>query len=122
MISIEPVGSFNNQEKSADCISANGKAKSEMIADLVRAAKRERLNYDDFLYVCRQARKKLGLRRPKRKQTLPKILSEADLRRFFDVVKENVEHEIMLKLIFFTALRVSELTNIKVTDVDLGNC
>jgi integrase len=28
----------------------------------------------------------------------------------------------MLKLLFFTAVRVSELTNIRVEDVDLGAC
>ena len=34
----------------------------------------------------------------------------------------SVEHQIMLKLLFFTAIRVSELVSIKVADVDLGNC
>jgi integrase/recombinase XerD len=50
------------------------------------------------------------------------VLSEADLRRFFEAVQDNVEHEIMFKLLFFTAIRVSELTNIRVNDVDLAAC
>jgi integrase/recombinase XerD len=33
-----------------------------------------------------------------------------------------VEHEIMLKFLFFTAVRVSELVKIKVGEVDLGSC
>ena len=41
---------------------------------MVRLARKERLNYDDFLYVCQQVRKKLGLRRPKRQQMLPQLL------------------------------------------------
>ena len=42
------------------------KTKSEVVAQLVRLARRERLSYDDFAYVCQQARKKLKLKKPKR--------------------------------------------------------
>ena len=51
-------------------------------------------------------------------------MSEADLKRFFRTIQDccNVEHEVMLRLLFFTAIRVSELVNIKISDVDLGNC
>lgn len=34
----------------------------------------------------------------------------------------NVQHEILLKLLFFTAVRVGELVKIKVGDVDLTAC
>src|SRR5258708_35457192 len=34
----------------------------------------------------------------------------------------NLQHEIMLKVPFLAAVRVSELTNIRVEDVDLGAC
>jgi integrase/recombinase XerD len=122
MISIEPVGSFQNFEKGDDGVSATENAKPEIIDSLVRACRKARLEYDDLLYVFRRARKKLKLSRPKRGRVLPKVLSEADLRRFFEAVQGNVEHEIMLKLLFFTAIRVSELTNIRVNDVDLAAC
>jgi integrase/recombinase XerD len=122
MISIEPVGSFDNAEKGDDFVSANENAKCEIVASLVRMARRERLDYDDFLYVCQQARRKLGLRRPKRGRILPKVLSESDLQRFFQAIQGDVEHEIMFKLLFFTAIRVSELVHIRVSDLDLGNC
>ena len=46
--------------------------------------------------------------------------AEADLKRFFRVIQEcgDLQHEIMLKLLFFTAVRVSELVGIRVEDVD----
>jgi len=52
------------------------------------------------------------------------LLSESDLKRFFRAIQEcgDVEHEIMLRFLFFTSIRVSELVNIKVKDVDLGGC
>ena len=100
------------------------KAKPEMVGQIVRLARRWRLDYDDFEYVIRRARQRLGLRRPRREKKLPKLLPEADLRRFFRAIQRcgNLQHEIMLKLLFYTALRVSELVRIRVDDVDLdGN-
>jgi integrase/recombinase XerD len=107
-----------------DFVPSDEKAKSRVVADLVRMARKERLDYDDFLYVCQQARKKLGLRKPKKERALPQLLTEADLKRFFAAIEGcgDVQHEIMLKFLFYTALRVSELVRIQVGDVDLDAC
>lgn len=98
--------------------------KSEIVEKIVRLARKERLSYDDFIYVCGQARKKLGLRRPRKEKHLPQILPKTELKRFFQVISEcgNLQHEIMLKLLFFTAVRVGELVKIKVSDVDFNGC
>jgi integrase len=97
------------------------KAKSELVVQLVRLARKERLSYDEFGYVCQQARKKLGLKKPKRERKLPQLLTADELTRFFRAVREsgNLQHEIMLKLLFFTAVRVGELVKIEVRDLDL---
>ena len=107
-----------------DFVAAKRNAKSEIVSRLVLMARKERLDYDDFLYVCQRARRKLGLCRPKRHRKLPQLLSEPDLKRFFRAIQEcgEVEHEIMLKFLFFTSIRVSELVNIKVKDVDFSGC
>lgn len=98
--------------------------KIEVVEKIVRLARKERLTYDDFIYVCQQARKKLGLRRPRKEKRLPQILSEAELKKFFQVISEcgNLQHEIMLKMLFFTAVRVGELVKIKVSDIDFNQC
>jgi integrase/recombinase XerD len=106
--------------KRKDFVSPNEKAKSDVVAQIVRIARKERLSYADFVYVSQQARRKLGLRKPKKERKLPQLLPEADLKRFFRVIQEcgDLQHEIMLKLLFFTAVRVSELVGIRVGDVD----
>jgi integrase/recombinase XerD len=45
-------------------------------------------------------------------------------RRFYQAVDQadDVQHALMLRLLFFTAVRVSELCNIQVADVDLEGC
>jgi site-specific recombinase XerD len=109
--------------KRRNFVSANEKAKSNVVAHIVRIARKARLSYEDFLYVSQQARKKLGLRRPKKERRLPHLLPEPELKRFFQAIQDcgNVQHEILLKLLFYTAVRLSELVNIKVADVDLDH-
>ena len=98
--------------------------KSEIVEKIVRLARKERLSYDDFIYICQQARKKLGLKKPRKEKRLPQILSETELKKFFQVISDcgNLQHEIMLKLLFFTAVRVGELVKIKVSDIDFNQC
>lgn len=104
--------------------SANAKAKSAAITQLVRICRRARLDYDAFIYVCQQARRKLDLRRPHKESKLPHLLPADALKRFFKVIEEcgNLQHEIMLKLLFFTAVRVHELVSMRVGDIDLREC
>ena len=111
--------------KRADFVSANEKAKFEVVAQFVRIARKARLSYDDFLYISQQVRRKLGLYRPKKeRRRLPQLLPEAELKRFFQAIQDcgDVQHEILLKLLFYTAVRVSELVRIEVSDVDLDPC
>jgi integrase len=102
--------------------SANGNAK--LVRDITRLVRRARLDYEGFRRVCAQVRKEAGLRRPPRSRRLPRILPEASLKRFYEAIERggNLQHEIMLKLLFYTAVRVSELVNIRVDDVDLDAC
>ena len=64
------------------------------------------------------------IRRPPRSRRLPHILSDADLKRFYEAIDQagNLQHQIMLRLLSYTAVRVSELTSIRVEDVDLDAC
>jgi len=103
---------------------AGASANAKLVRAIVRLVRRARLDYRGFCRVCERVRKETELRRPARSRRLPKILSDASLRRFFDVIQRsgNLQHEIMLKLLFYTAVRVSELANIRVEDVDLGAC
>jgi integrase/recombinase XerD len=127
MSTFEIVQAVNTPEKASDFALLDDFAKSdESLADITKRiafiVRKERLDYSTFLDVCQRVRKVAGLKRPKKQRTLPKLLSASDLQAFFKTVENcgNVEHEVMLRLLLFTAIRVSELTNIRVSDVDLG--
>ena len=59
--------------------------------------------------------------KPKR---LPRVLTADQFRAFYKAVDaaKDVQHALMLRLLFFTAVRVSELCRIEVADVDLEGC
>lgn len=55
--------------------------------------------------------------RPKKEKTLPKVLSQDEIRRIFDSI-ENIKHKTMLMIAYSCGLRVSEVAELKVTDID----
>ena len=60
---------------------------------------------------------------PKRKKTLPKVLSMEEIDRLLDIPLTDpysYRNKAMLELMYATGLRVSELMNLKIHDVDLS--
>lgn len=97
-----------------------GSAKAKLIRRIVRLVSAEGLDYEGFRYVCQRVRRKLGLRPERKGRKLPAVLSNDECKRFYSVVDsaENVQHALMLRLLFYTAVRVSELCAMRVEDVD----
>lgn len=95
---------------------------STVAREIVNLIRRHDLSYSAFRDAAHAARKHLGLKPTSGKRHLPKILSKSSLEKFLTAVEssEDIQHVIMLKLLFYTALRVSELTNIRLSDVDLS--
>ena len=70
-----------------------------------------------FEQVLHQPKMFFDIPRPKKPITLPKMLSKAEVKRVFKVTT-NLKHVIALQLCYGMGLRVSEVVNIKVTNVD----
>jgi site-specific recombinase XerD len=101
---------------------AAAKPKANLVGHLARLIRRHRLDYAAFERLCRDARKETGLRRPARRRRLPRVLQESTLLAFYEAVDRagDLKHQIMLRLLFYAAVRVSELLSIRVSDVDLA--
>src|ERR1700736_5916398 len=108
-------------ENSGSCESQNGKAKSEIVSQVARIVRRAGLNYEGWRYIAKQVRKECSLRPAKKGRRLPRILNADDFRRFYEAVDkaDDVQHALMLRLLFQTAVRVSELCGIQIGDIDL---
>ena len=111
-------------ENPSDCVSQKGKAKSQMVARIVKLVRAEGLGYEDWRYVSRRVRQLCELRPDKKPIKLPRVLTADEFRRFYQVLDraEDVQHAIMLRLVFYTGTRVSELCRIEVAEIDLENC
>jgi integrase len=101
----------------------NEKAKSEIVSQVARIVRRAGLDYEGWRYVAKQVRKECALRPAKKGRRLPRILNADDFRSFYEAVDraDDVQHALMLRLLFQTAVRVSELCGIQVGDIDLEN-
>ncbi|MBC7000833.1 tyrosine-type recombinase/integrase [Cytophaga sp. FL35] len=55
--------------------------------------------------------------RPKKPQTLPKMLSKEEVKRLLEVTT-NLKHSVALQLSYGMGLRVSEVVGLKLTDID----
>ena len=91
------------------CIREKGFSESQM---------HSRLNALKFYYeqVLKQERFTMDVPRPKAASTLPKVLSQKEIARMFDV-STNIKHRLMLKLAYGMGLRVSEIVALKLSAI-----
>jgi integrase/recombinase XerD len=78
-----------------------------------------RINAIKFYYEQVLFQKKIFVEipRPKKQSKLPKALNIYEVKRILDVT-ENLKHNTMLKLCYGMGLRLSEILNLKISDID----
>lgn len=59
------------------------------------------------------------IRYAKTPKTMPVVLTKQEVRRLIDTI-ENRKHKILIEILYSAGLRVSELTNLKVEDLEIG--
>jgi integrase len=98
--------------------------KARLVARIARLVRQEGLDYEGWRYVAKRVRKVCELRPQQKGRRLPRVLTTEEFRRFYAVVDRasDVQHSLMLRLLFYTGVRVSELCNMLVADVDLECC
>lgn len=86
---------------------------------LSEATVHSRINAIKFYYeqVLRRERFLIEIPRPKKPLKLPKVIAPADIKKLFEATP-NLKHNTMLKLCYGLGLRVSEIVNLKITDID----
>lgn len=108
-------------ENSVSFATQNEKAKLEIITEVARIVRKNGLDYEGWRYVVKRVREQCELRPAKKGRRLPHVLNADDFRRFYVAVDQakEVQHILMLRLLFQTAVRVSELCGIQVADIDI---
>ena len=70
-----------------------------------------------FEQVLHRQKMFLDIPRPKMPSKLPKMLSRIDIKKII-AATENLKHRVLLKLCYGMGLRVSEIVNLKISDID----
>jgi len=111
-------------ENTTNGTTQNESAKSVVIARIARIVRRAGIDYEGWRYVSKMVRKECSLTSKRKPKRLHKVLNSEDFRRFYEIVDraDDVQHSLMLRLLFYTGVRVSELCGIAIAHVDLEQC
>lgn len=97
------------------------KKKAKELAQYLRG---EQPNYAYLKSVFKHLRVELEVEVPKTPKKLPYVPTEDIIRRYYEVVCQSKKFQDMMiiKTLLYTGVRVSELVNIKLTDIDFQYC
>jgi integrase/recombinase XerD len=87
--------------------------------------KKEYPDYNYLRELFRHIRKSLNIEMDSAKEKrLPYVPTEEEINRYYQTVwkSRNMQHVVMIKTLLYTGVRVSELVNIRIADIDLDNC
>jgi integrase/recombinase XerD len=92
--------------------------------ELVTHLRSERPDYAYLKQVFRELRAELAISVPRAPKRLPHVPSEEELRRYYDAVWKGrrIGDVVLIKTLLYTGLRVSELIQVRLVDVDLDRC
>ncbi|GHO79330.1 integrase [Ktedonobacter sp. SOSP1-85] len=84
----------------------------------------ERPDYPYLKSVFRALREDLEIAIPRKEARLPDVPTEDDIRRFYQAVWNcrNFADMVLIKTLFYTGIRVSELVAIRLDEVDVERC
>lgn len=89
-------------------------------SDIALSTLNQHINAIKFYYekVLNQPRTVYELKRPRKNNRLPSVLSAGELRRLFATI-ENKKHQTMVYMAYSAGLRVSEVCQLQTRDIDL---
>src|SRR6266852_8395263 len=92
--------------------------------ELAKYSRAERPDYAYLKGVFRALRQELEIEGPKAPLRLPEVPTEEELRRFYQAVWNcrNFADMVLIKTLFYTGVRVSELVAIRLGEVDIERC
>ena len=97
------------------------KKKAKQIAKYLRS---ERPDYFYLKRLFSDLRTELDVEIPKEPKKLPYVPTEEEIKKYYETVwnSKNFQDMLIIKTLLYTGVRVSELINIKLNNVDINSC
>ena len=92
--------------------------------ELAKYLRAEHPDYSYLKQVWRLLREELEIEVPRTPKHLPEVPTEEEIRRFYETIWQarKFADMVLIKTLFYTGVRVSELVTIQLIDVDLDRC
>jgi len=92
--------------------------------ELSKYLRGERPDYNYLKSVFIYLREELEIEVPRKTKKLPYVPTENEIKNYYKVVwnSKNFQDMLIIKVLIYTGVRVSELVSIKISDIDLFNC
>jgi integrase/recombinase XerD len=92
--------------------------------ELAKSLRAEQPDYPYLKSLFRELRKELDIEIPRAAARLPEVPSEEEIRRFYEAVwkARKFADMVLIKTLFYTGVRISELVTMRLCDVDLERC
>lgn len=99
----------------------SSKKKARELAKYLRG---ERPDYAYLKSLFQHLRKELEIQVPKTSKKLPYVPTEEELKRYYEMVwqSKNFQDMMIIKMLMYTGIRVSELINIRLSEIDFHYC
>ncbi len=91
---------------------------------IARLLKPEKPDYNYLREIFRHLRRRLGVKVVTAPKKAPHVPTEEEIKRYYETVWKGgkIRHILLVKTFLYTGVRVGELVNIKLDDVDLDQC
>jgi len=92
--------------------------------ELAKSLRSEQPDYHYLKSLFRELRKELEIEIPRASARLPEVPSEDEIQRFYEAVwkARKFADMVLIKTLLYTGMRISELVNVRLSDVDLERC
>jgi integrase/recombinase XerD len=97
---------------------------AEIIKQIAKILRNERPDYIYLRDLFKKIRDEFNIEVETQNKRLPYVPTEEELKRYYEVVWQarEMKHMVMIKVLMYTGVRVNELVNIKLQDIDFDNC
>lgn len=96
----------------------------EIVKQIAKILRDERPDYIYLRDLFKKIRDEFKIEVETQNKRLPYVPTEEELKRYYEVVWQarEMKHMVMIKILMYTGVRVNELVNIKLQDIDFDNC
>lgn len=96
----------------------------QIVKKITKILRNERPDYIYLRDLFKKIRLELNIKVQTQTKHLPYVPTEEEIKNYYDVVWKSHEakHMVLIKVLLYTGVRVQELVNIKLQDIDFDSC